>query len=40
LISENVYECAAYYDPSANAAYFNVQDADVGQAYGYSFALS
>jgi len=38
LISENVYECTAYYDPNSNAAYFNVQDSDVGQAYGYNFA--
>jgi len=38
LMSENVYECAAYYDPSTDAGYFNVQDSDVGQAYGYSLS--
>ena len=38
LIGESVYECTAYYDPSANAAHINVQDSDVGQAYEYSFS--
>jgi len=36
LISEDVYECTAYYNANSDPGYFNVQDEDVGQVYGYT----
>lgn len=37
LANENEWECVIYYDQNTDPSYFNVQDADVGAAYGYSY---